>query len=385
MSLSILLLLLCRILISASFTSGSTHAAAHSRSPVESKIPGTTHAATNSGSPVESKIPGTTHTTAHSGLPTDANIRYIGRWDTSSNVIHTSYWPGAYFKTNFTGTTVKIRLATSVNIYVSIDGGVDTYYRNVKGTVNLTPTPLANGTHSLRVASPGEQDTIQFQGLMLDPGATTMTPTLSSQLIEFIGDSITAGATDSQKGLSDYAWLVGEQLHVEHTQIAQSGICLIDNVRCSLPASVGIVGMNQQFFKMQTVYFPNSPDWDFSHYQASAVVINLGTNDARWHLSDTAFQLTYTTFLQRISSVYPHAVIFAMRPFNGSKEGPIMRAVQAVNKAGYINIHYIDTTGWLSATDFNGLHPNDAGQVKAADNIEPILKAFLAFEPKIAL
>ncbi len=321
------------------------------------------------------------HAATNSGLPVDPNIKYVGRWDTSSSTVHTSYWPGAYFKTNFTGTTVKIQLAASVNIYVSIDNGADTYYHNVSGTVNLTPTPLAYGIHSLRVTSPTEHDDIQFQGLFLDSGATTMSTTLSSQLIEFIGDSITAGATDSKQELSDYAWLTGEQLRVEHTQIAQSGICLIDNVQCSLPMSVG---MSRQFFKLQTLYFPNSPDWDFSRYQANVIVINLGTNDADWKLSDTTFQSTYITFLQNIRSKYPKAVIFAMRPFNGSKEGPTQAAVQAVNAAGDTNVYYIDTTGWLSASDFNGLHPNDGGQAKAANRLTPIVAAALGRTSPVA-
>ena len=105
-----------------------------------------------------------------------------------------------------------------------------------------------------------------------------------------------------------------------------------------------LVGMSKQFFKQQTIYFPNSPNWDFSRYQANVIVINLGTNDADWKLSDTTFQATYITFLQNIRSKYPHAVIFAMRPFNGSKEGPTQVAVRVVNAAGDKNVYYIDTT-----------------------------------------
>src|SRR5579884_2721738 len=49
----------------------------------------------------------------------DPNIKYVGRWDTtSSTTMYKSYWPAAYLKTNFTGTTVKIKLVVAVNIYV---------------------------------------------------------------------------------------------------------------------------------------------------------------------------------------------------------------------------------------------------------------------------
>lgn len=50
---------------------------------------------------------GTSHSVTGSGTPKDSNIKYIGRWDTSSSTVATSYWPGAYFKTAFTGTTVR--------------------------------------------------------------------------------------------------------------------------------------------------------------------------------------------------------------------------------------------------------------------------------------
>src|SRR5690242_10336449 len=66
-----------------------------------------------------------------SGSFSDPNIKYVGRWDTtSSSTFYTSNWPAAYFKTNFTGKTVRIKSASAANIYVSIDGGDDILYIN---------------------------------------------------------------------------------------------------------------------------------------------------------------------------------------------------------------------------------------------------------------
>ncbi len=314
------------------------------------------------------------HAATSVGTPTDPNIKYIGRWDTSSSSVAVSYWPGAYFKTAFTGRTVKIKLGGAVNIFASIDKKADTFYANANGTVNLTPTPLAAGTHTLRVATYSEHDVLKFQGILLDAGAKTVMPTISSQLIEFVGDSITAGATTTKHALSDYAWLVGEQLGVEHTQIAQGGICLSDSTLCT---STGI-GMSSQFFKLQTIYFPNSPNWNFSRYQANVVVINLGTNDNGHHISDTAFQATYVTFIQKIRAKYPSAAILVMRTFKGSKAAATLKAVQAVNAAGDKNVHYIDTTGWITAADTNdGLHPSDEGHIKVAKHLAPIVASYL--------
>jgi lysophospholipase L1-like esterase len=319
----------------------------------------------------------TTHVHAATGVgtPTDPNIKYIGRWDTSTSTVATSYWPGAYFKTAFTGTTVKIKLGGSVNIFASIDHGADTFYANANGTVNLTPTPLTAGTHALRIATYSEHDVLQFQGLLLDAGAKTLAPAISAQLVEFVGDSITAGATTTKHALSDYAWLVGEQLGVEHTQIAQGGICLTDSVQCGSPNAYG---MSRQFFKLQTVYFTNSPDWDFSRYQASAVVINLGTNDNGYHVSDATFETAYITFLRKIRARYPHAAILVLRTFKGAKAAATLAAVNAANTTYAANVHYIDTTGWITAADTNdGLHPSDAGHIKIAKLLAPIVASFL--------
>jgi GDSL-like Lipase/Acylhydrolase family/Carbohydrate esterase 2 N-terminal len=315
------------------------------------------------------------HAAGNNILPTNPNINYVGRWDTSSSTVYTSYWPGAYFKTAFTGTTAKIKLAHAANIYVLIDNGKDTFYANATGTVNLTPTPLAAGTHSLRVAAYSEHDDIAFQGLVLDAAAKTVATPIPSQFIEFVGDSVTAGATDTKHALSDYAWLIGEQLGVRHTQIAQGGICLTDKVQCGSPNAIG---MSRAYFKLQTVYFPNSPDWGFSSYRPNIVVINLGTNDEGYHVSDATFESTYITFLKNIHAKLPNTRIVVLRTFRGNEAAPTLAAVQAIKAAGNNYVRYIDTTGWLIASDYNaGPHPSDAGHVKVANKLGPILAQIL--------
>lgn len=312
---------------------------------------------------------------AEDGTLNDPNIQYVGRWDKSSSTVFKSYWGGAYLKVNFTGNHVAVKLAASTKFYASIDDGDDVLYSGVTGTVNLTPTALPNGTHTLRIASASENYSLQFQGLLLDTGAVTQPPVMSNNLIEFVGDSITAGYLNSKTALSDYAWLAGEQLGVEHTQIAHTGICLVDNYHCFSPNDIG---MSNQFFKLQTVNNTNSPLWDFNHYQARAVVINIGTNDQVNGVSDTAFQQAYITFLHNVRAKYPSADIFVMKAFNGSKATQTLAAVQTVINAGDSKVHYIDTTHWISSSDTSdGLHPSDAGHAKIANILVPLLKPYV--------
>jgi len=306
------------------------------------------------------------------GSPGDANIKYIGRWDNSNLSNVKSYWPGAYFRVNFTGTTLSIKLAASASIFVTIDG-VTKAYSNANGTVNLTSTALASGTHSLRVAARSESDTIQFQGLVLSSGAATQAPAAKNRLIEFIGDSITAGCcTLTNYVLDNYAWLTGEALNADHTQIAFSGICLQDAFACF---SENNIGMSNQFFKLQTVHYLNSPAWDFNRYQPNQVVINLGTNDSNAGVSDSAFQSTYTTFLQNVRAKYPNADIFVLRTFGGYKVAQTQAAVNARINAGDTKVHYVDTTGWVTTGDFDSdnLHPNMNGHVKIKNRLVSVL------------
>ena len=86
------------------------------------------------------------------GSPTDPNIAFVGRWDTSNAAGYLPEWAGAYLSTGFTGTTVKLKQRNSIDLYYSIDGGADKYLTNQTGTVNLTPTKLASGRHTLRVS-----------------------------------------------------------------------------------------------------------------------------------------------------------------------------------------------------------------------------------------
>ncbi|MEV4117005.1 hypothetical protein, partial [Nonomuraea sp. NPDC049695] len=143
------------------------------------------------------------------GSPTDANISFTGRWDTSVPTAYVPYWAGTYLTTGFTGRTVRLSQRNTIDLYYSIDGGAWVYIQNVRGTVNLTPAPLAAGNHTLRVsyrvvAGSYHGDAV-FQGLLLDPGATTYAAAVPQKLIEFVGDSITVGTTTSKNALTAYA------------------------------------------------------------------------------------------------------------------------------------------------------------------------------------
>ncbi|MEU4393915.1 GDSL-type esterase/lipase family protein [Kribbella sp. NPDC023855] len=304
---------------------------------------------------------------AGDGSPSDPNLRYFGRWDTRTSTAYKSEWAGAYVALGFTGTTVKLRQRNTIDLFASIDGGPFVSYPGVSGTVNLTPRPLASGTHSLRVsyrpvAGSYRGDAV-FQGVILDPGARTVVPSVPSKIIEFVGDSITVGQRSSLQTLTAYPWLVGERLKAGHTQIAVGGACLY-------PSADGCLGVRDRFLK--TGLDASTPDWNFSRYQASTVVINLGTNDAGHSVSGANFQAAYVTLLKRVRAKYPAADIIALQTF---RKRYINETRQAVAAVGDAKIRFVATDGWINeATDtVDNVHPNDAGHRKIADRLAPII------------
>ncbi|RSM43225.1 endoglucanase [Amycolatopsis balhimycina DSM 5908] len=303
------------------------------------------------------------------GSPSDSNIRYFGRWDTRSPGAYVPGWTGAYAVVGFTGTTVKLRQRSSVDLYATVDGGPWASYRNVSGTVNLTPSRLPSGTHTLRVAYRQDAGSYRgdevFQGVSLDFGAHTVAVSVPSRIIEFVGDSITAGYKSSQEALTAYGWLTAEKVGAAHTEIARPSVCLY-------PAS-GCIGMRDRYFK--TGLDTSTPDWDFSRYQVSDVVINLGTNDRGHNVSGAQFQSAYVTLLQRIRAKYPNATIHAMEIFKQWYVTETKSAVAARNGAGDGNVRYVSTEGWMNpATDTaDGTHPNDAGHRKIAARLAAVI------------
>src|SRR5262249_19715770 len=122
-----------------------------------------------------------------------------------------------------------------------------------------------------------------------------------------------------------------------------------------------------------------------SRYQARAVVINLGTNDDAYGVSDSAFQSAYITVLQNIRAKYRNADIFVMRTFNGLKVGPTQAAGEAVNAAGDSKVHYVDTTGRVGPGDYlDTYHLTDSGYAKVAGILTSILQPYLYPAPPTA-
>lgn len=304
------------------------------------------------------------------GQPSDPNIQYYGRWDRSNSSYYAMGWAGGYLEAGFTGGSIGVRQRNTIDLYYSIDRAPLQWRRNVSGNVTLA-TGLSGTSHTIRIgyrerAGSYTGDPV-FGGLILAGGARTAPVARSQNLIEFIGDSITVGQPNANRPFTAYPWLTGEALGAAHTQVAQGGACLV-NQDC-----YGMV----DWFRRSSAWV-NRDDWDFSTYQATAVVINLGTNDVGHGVSTTQFQQNYVVMLERVRRAYPTAHIFAMGTFRNRYTPETRNAVAARTAAGDSRVHFVDTTGWVTGTDTSdNVHPTDAGHAKIAQRLTPVLDPYL--------
>ena len=308
---------------------------------------------------------------AGGGQPTDTNIQYYGRWNRGNASYYSMGWAGGYLEAGFTGSSIGVRQRNAIDLYYSVDGKPLQWRRNVSGNVSLA-TGLSSSTHKIRIgyrerAGSYTGDPV-FGGLILAGGGQTTAISRPQKLVEFIGDSITVGQPNANRPFTAYPWLTGEALKAAHTQVAQGGACLV-NQDC-----YGMV----DWFRRSSAWV-TTDDWNFSTYQASAVVINLGTNDVGHGVSTATFQQNYVVMLERVRRAYPSAQIFAMGTFRNRYVPETRNAVAARTSAGDSKVHFIDTAGWIDpATDTSdNVHPTEAGHLKITQRLTAILDDYV--------
>ncbi|MBL0888229.1 RICIN domain-containing protein [Myceligenerans indicum] len=309
---------------------------------------------------------------AGDGSVSDPNLQYHGRWAADGSW-RTMGWAGGYVEAAFTGASIGVHLRDTIDLYYSVDGAPEQWRRGVSGDVTVA-SGLGAGTHTVRIGfrerAGSYTGDAAFGGFDLAPGGATTSTARPADFIEFIGDSITVGQPNGDRPFTAYPYLVGETLGAGHAQVAQGGACLVSTAD-------GCYGMMDWFRRSSA--FADHDDWDFATHQATAVVINLGTNDVGHGVSTPEFRQNYVVLLERVRQAYPDAEIFAMGVFRNRYVTETRDAVQTRVDAGDAKVHFVDTSGWVDpATDtHDNVHPTDAGHRKIADLLAPILDRYL--------
>lgn len=224
--------------------------------------------------------------------------------------------------------------------------------------------------HLIEITTAGNSDLDQvwtgqagFGIAKLTTNSGYLTAAPHQPVIDFIGDSITAGC-----------WVMGKHAAVDYRpETNYVGVACDDLNACGVriaysaggvlrPATGGVPNAREYLTKLDArqPWHPNQPD---------LVVINLGVNDRRYPVDE--FNAAYDDLLNRVTAFFPHIQIVVMVPFLQSF------APQIRSLAGQHSLPDIETANWQpSYTD--GLHPDQAGSVRCghqlAKTLGPLLK-----------
>ncbi len=248
-------------------------------------------------------------------------IRYTGRIDFGNPEKPRIWQPGVYIEAAFEGTQclfiVHDQQLWGVNqnyLQVIIDDTIS-YRIQTKGatdTITLASN-LEPGKHRITISKNTEANIgyIEFGGFITEK--LIELPPAPERKIEFIGNSITCGASadiseipcgqglwhDQHNNWLSYGPITARNLKAQWQVNAVSGIGLIRSC-CDLP-----ILMPQVYDKIDQR--GDSLTWDFSQYQPDLVTVCLGQNDG---IQDSvAFCGAYVEFVQKLRGYYPKAQI----------------------------------------------------------------------------
>ena len=273
-----------------------------------------------------------------------------------------------YFKGDVVADISIVALLTDkVGLYVEIDGISNMKYieltaRDAYQTVTLA-SGLSEGKHTIRVykATDAKNDVLRVSAIKFT-GKLLQTP-VASRRIEFLGDSITAGACifDPSRHAADYnvygqtaSWFgyakkTADALGASHYSVANGGwrLCYSAGAYQSIRSIYPYVSMHSTISKGAYAF----------DYNPDVVVINLGTND--WSQNQATYQTDARELLQIVRAKNPRATIvwaYGMMDQDHPSVGWIRDTVNQF-AASDGNTYFLamneNTNGWYAHPDKN--------------------------------
>lgn len=317
-------------------------------------------------------------------------LQYYGRWDKTDSLHYRHSWPGVYIYAEFSGTSIGVRLADSINYYnVYIDG---IFFKGLHGTKScdadyLLAEHLSNTHHSIRLSKRNIVFDVvfSFSGLLLDDKAELLPPSKKpSRRIEFIGDSFTAAesneatvqqlewekrfpVTNIDKG---FASLIAEHFNADYHTTCRSGSGMVCDWR-------GDTTVNIPNIFDRTLMESPQPKWNFAQWIPQVAVICLGFNDFSGlknkegivsEEKSVFFRNSYHKFIQRLREIYPRVKILAVAAYPDWIRKNVQLIVEEEQKNNRSDIFYGTFDDFPGGYVANG-HPTIETHRKIADQI----------------
>jgi hypothetical protein len=292
----------------------------------------------------------------------DVRFRYDGWFDFADRARPVVVWQGSRISLDFSGSLLVLHFAapsdqTYFNFTIdgetllvgmpavapAVEPGPGTWLVMPRdgdpGRRVAWPRPLGPGRHHLELFKRSEASAghIVFLGAQLAPGAHAWAPAAPDfrLRLQFIGDSITAGACN-EDGPADqwdnrgthnfalsYAALAAQAFHADLRCMAVSGMGIT-------PAWAGVTAAQV----WDRIYpRPDAPRADLAAWLPEVVCINLGENDDSFNRSHhrpfpADYAPGYVAFVRSVRAVWPqaHIVLLQGGMFGGAKGEELRKA-----------------------------------------------------------
>lgn len=273
----------------------------------------------------------------------DLRFHYEGRFDFSDTNAPVAIWQASRISLDFEGGSLGL-LFDGAKGQCFFNAQVDGSNTVVEIREGIPPQPktfsgLGKGRHHLTLFKRSEASagTVRFRGVEVGNGAKIWAtkPPAYKLKIEFIGDSITAGACNEDGSIdqwdnrrthnaaSSYAAMTAEAFAADHRNIAVSGMGI----------STGWVQPKAGEVWDRIYPNPTSPHADLTKWTPQIVFVNFGENDDSYSRSrgqpfPTNYTDGYVALVRAIRKAYPDACIVLLRGgmFGGGQSEPLRTA-----------------------------------------------------------
>ena len=334
-------------------------------------------------------------TSQHFFAADNSLIQYVGRIDFTNKKLPRYWQPGVYVKAKFTGTFCNVILNDEMlwgknHNYLEIVVDDTVLYRlQTKGkrdTIRVA-NGLSNSTHTILIAKNTEANIGYLEFVGLQCKALLPLPPKPKRKVEFIGNSITCGASadasevpchtgvwqDQHNAYLAYGPVTARNLNAQWILSSVSGIGLVYSC-CKMD-----VVMPQVYDNVNMRNLNDSLKWNFNIYQPDVVTVCLGQNDG---IQDsTLFCSAYVTFLQRLRKDYPEAPLVCLTSpmadstLSASQRYYLGSIEEAMHKEGDNKVsHYFFTKRYFHGCDS---HPDVAEHKEIAGELTAYLKKIM--------